>query len=428
MNSLLRVVISACLACAIMMDAVRADTFAIIGGRIHTMQSREPIDNAAILISDDQIVAVGSNLDLPDGVTIIDATGKVITPSFMNSATQLGLVEISAVEETNDHSVSAGPLGAAFDIQYAINSQSELIRQARADGLSRAITYPGNTAMSPFAGLGALLRLIPGSTVLEKPRIALFVEIGGQSSAGSGGSRSAQWVLLRNSLDEATSHRPSRRPLGHRDSFLERLDLDTLKDVTDGILPLVIDTNRESDIRQAIVLARDYEIQVIIKGGIEAWAVADELAAANIPVILDPSINIPLYFDYLNARSDNGAILDEAGVTIAFKVSSIHTSFNAGFSLREVAGLAVSNGLDYHAALKALTVNAAKIWGLENRYGVLAAGRDADLVIWDGDPFEPASAPVAVFIRGQQVSLNTRQTELRDRYLPDVLDLKQTHP
>lgn len=395
-----------------------AETTAIVGARVHTMLGESPIDDAVVVIRDGRIAEVGPGLEPPRDARLIDAEGWIVTPAFMNSATQLGLTEIASVAATNDHALTGGPLGAAFDVQYAIDPNSALIRQARADGVSRAMTLPTGSPTAPLAGLGALLHLTPGSDVLERPRAAMLARIGGDSAHRAGGSRSAEWLLLRNALDEAKAYRPSARPGARRDSFLSRIDLLALKEVAEARIPLIVETDRESDIRQALALAADYRLRLILQGGIEAWRVAAPLAAAGIPVILDSSVNLPLRFDELGVRADNAALLQRAGVTIAFTVSGVHTSYNAGFALREVAGLAVANGLSRHAALRALTVNPAGIWGIAERYGTIAPGMEADLVLWDGDPLEPLSAPAAVLIGGEEVSLVTRQTELRDRYAP----------
>jgi imidazolonepropionase-like amidohydrolase len=185
-------------------------------------------------------------------------------------------------------------------------------------------------------------------------------------------------------------------------------------------MPLAIEADRESDIRAAIRLAADEHVRVVIVGGAEAWRAADALAAAHVPVVLDPEADMPQTFDALGARLDNAAILAKAGVAIGFFVSGngIYLSYDAGLDLREGAGLAVANGLPYEEGLRAITAGAARIWGLGENAGTLAPGADADLVIWDGDPLEPASAPIAVFVEGRQVSLVTRQTQLRDRYSP----------
>ena len=165
---------------------------------------------------------------------------------------------------------------------------------------------------------------------------------------------------------------------------------------------------------------RDYPVHVVVLGGAEAWRVAPELARARVPVILDAYAGLPMSYDEIGARRDNATRLVRAGVTIAFTVSGqgIYHTYQAGPVLREGAGIAVANGLPYIEALRALTTNPARIWGIDARYGTLESGRDADLVIWDGDPLEPSSAPVQVFVGGESISLRTRQTELRERYRP----------
>jgi len=395
-----------------------AETIAIVGAKLYTMASEAPVDEGTVVWQDGRIVAAGAGVEVPAGARRIDGRGRIVTPAFFNSATQLGLTEVSSVSATNDHAASSGPLGAAFDIQFALNPQSLAVRQAAADGLGRAVTFPTSSPESPFAGFGALLRL-GGDPMLERPRLAMFAEVGGQSPSRAGGSRSAQWQLMRAALDEARTLRVGSRATAPRDSAFSHAELAALKSVLDGSLPLVIDANRESDIRQAIALASDYRVRVVVKGGLEAWRAADALAAARIPVVLDPSVNLPLYFDELGARADAAARLQRAGVLVAFRVNlSVHTNYNAGFALREVAGLAAANGMDRGAALAAVTINPALIWGVAGRCGSLAPGLDADLVLWDGDPLEPLSSPVAVFLHGREVTQDTRQSELRERYRP----------
>lgn len=394
-----------------------AETVAIVGAKLYTMTAGAPVENGTVVMQGGRIVAAGAGIDVPPDARRIDGRGRSVTPAFFNSATQLGLTEVSSVDATNDHAVSSGSLGAAFDVQFALNPQSLLIRQAEADGLGRAVSFPTASASAPFAGFGALLHL-GGDPVLERAQVAMFADVGGQSSGRSGGSRSAQWQVIRQALAEARSLRGA-KPGPLRDSSFNRVDLAALAGVADGSVPLVIDANRESDIRQAIALARDERIRVIVKGGIEAWRAADALAEAGIPVVLDPSINLPLYFDELGVRADNAALLQRAGVLVAFRVNlSVHTSYNAGYGLREVAGLAVANGMDHGAALAAVTVNPARIWGVADRCGALSAGLDADVVVWDGDPFEPLSNVVTVFLRGQEVTADTRQHALRERHRP----------
>ncbi len=406
------------LACGLVAVKSQAETIAIVGATLHTMTAEAPIENGTIVLRDGRIVGVGAGVDVPADARRIDARGRVVTPALFNPATQLGLTEVSSIDATNDTAIGSGPLGAAFDIQYALNPRSLLIRQAEADGLGRAVSFPTGAATGPFAGFGALLHL-GGEPLLERPRLAMFASVGGASKDGSGGSRSAQWQLMRAALDEARAFRGGTRAGAPRDSAFSRADLEALKTVADGMAPLVIDADRESDIRQAVALARDYGIRVIVKGGLEAWRAADLLAAARVPVILDPSVNLPLYFDELGARADGAALLQRAGVLVAFEIAlSVHYTINAGYGLRQVAGLAAANGMPHGAALAAITRNPAEVWGVADRSGSLAPGLDADLVIWDGDPLEPLTNVVSVYLRGREVSQDTRQRQLRERYRP----------
>jgi hypothetical protein len=336
----------------------------------------------------------------------------------VSAATQLGLVEMLSAEETVDRQVKASPLGAAFDVQYALNPNSVLLRQARADGVTRALSFPAGAGNAPFAGQAALLQLGDGPDLLDRAKAAMFVQAGGAYAKDAGGSRSAQWILLRNALDEAKQYRAYPRPGPARDQLLNHVDADALQPVLEGKMPLAVMAQRESDIREAVKLGDAYELHVVVIGGAEAWRAADLLAARKVPVIVDPTANLPMSFDEIGARPDNAALLQRAGVRIAFYVpgNTLMLSYNVGSAIREAAGLAVANGLPYVEALRAVTRNPAAIWGQQERYGSLAPGREADLVVWDGDPLQPGSAPLRVFVQGRQVNLATRQDALRDRY------------
>lgn len=393
-------------------------TVAIVNARIYTMTGADPIESGTIVMREGRVLAVGARLPVPKDAEVVDAGGRMVTPGFMNAGSQLGLVEVSSVEDSADQSVHASPLGAAFDVEYALNPNSTLIALARADGLTRAVSFPTGSGGAPFSGSGAVLRLGESADLVDRRKVAMFAVAGGAAAEQVGGSRSAQWILLRNALDEARAFAPSRKPAPPRDQLQNRLNLAALKPVVDGQMPLVIAAARESDIRQAIRLADDYRLRVIILGGAEGWRAADALAAHKIPVILNPFDDLPWTFDEIGARADNAALLARAGVLVAFSVPGIHMSHDAGAVVREAAGLAVSNGLSWLDGLKAVTINPARIFGIDDRFGTLAPGQDADVVIWDGDPLEPTSAPVRVFVAGHAVSLTTRQSLLRDRYSP----------
>lgn len=397
-----------------------AEPVAITGATVWTMTDPNPIENATVVVDQGRILSVRAGAPPPAGARVIDAKGQVVTPGLVHAATQIGLGEVGGIAEERGTRVEGGPLGPAFDIQYAIDPEAQTVRQARADGLARALVFPDGSGSAPFDGIGAMLRLVPGELIMERPRAAMFATVGGGAAASIGGSRAAGWQRLRNALDEARAYRQAPNGGKPRDQILNHLDAEALTPVLAGEMPLVIQCNRLSDIRQAIALARDYRLRLILFGGAEAWAAADALAAARIPVILDPLAGLPDTYDTIGARSDNAALLAKAGVRIAFSVSGqgIYRSWNAAPSLREGAGLAVAAGLPYRTALAAITSEAAGLLGLDSRAGTLAPGAQADLVIWDGDPLEPSSAPTLVMVGGQEVPLTTRQTLLRDRYAP----------
>lgn len=392
-----------------------AQNVAIVKAKAWTLTSDTAIDNATIVITDGKITSVSAGGTAPAGMRVIDAGGRPVTPGLMNPATRLGLIEVSSAAETVDHAAKAGAPGAGFDVQYAVNANSTLIDLARADGVTRALTYPSSSNAPPFAGSGALLHLFGSGDVVEQPRVGVFVTISNRSANATVGSRSAQWQLLRAAFDTAKTANAS----GPRTA-----DAIALEAILQRKTPLAIGTNRESDLRQAIRLAQDYGIRVVIVGGAEAWRVADRLAAAKIAVIVEPMSNLPMSFDELGSRLDNAALLRKAGVTVAMSLDGVQ-SYNAGLSIREGAGLAVANGLSYADGLRSIISAPAEIWGVADRFGTLEPARDADVVVWDGDPLEPSSAPTTVLVQGREVSLTTRQTELRDRYMPAIKSLRQ---
>ena len=396
-----------------------AETIALVHAEARTATAVGTIRDATIVVRDGRIVAVGAGLAVPAGAAVIDAGGRIVTPGLMSAGTRLAIVEIEGV--ASDDSVASGPLGAAFDVASAVNSNSTSLAVARADGLTRAVTYPSQSAEPPFDGLGALLRLEEGADLIERAGAGLFVTTGGFAVARVGGSRAAQWSLLRRALEEARGCRADAREcrLAPPGQLLQtRANREALSPVLDGKIPLAIAAERESDIRAAIRLAADERVRIVIYGGAEAWRVAPLLAHSGIAVVLDPFANMPTTFDEIGSRPDNAALLERAGVTIAFATPGIFATHNAGLVVREGAGVAVANGLPWDAALRALTLNPARIWGIADHYGTIAAGQDADLVLWDHDPLEPGSLATRVLVRGRDVSLRTRQTELRDRYAP----------
>lgn len=398
-----------------------AETYAITNGVIHTLDETGVIKQGTVVISDGRIIAVGANVDVPADAVVIDAAGKVVTPGFMDPASYLGLIEVGAVDATVDATTISDRFTAAHSVAEAVNPRSMLIPVNRIEGVTRAVTrpFPGS---SVFAGRSAVITLGSVDDYLLDRAAAMHVTLGAYGAALTGGSRGAAIVKLREAFQDARDFGANRRAFEASDRYayaLSRPDLEALQPVLAGELPLVVDVERASDIEAALRLAKDFDLRLVIQGGAEAWLVADKLAAANVPVILDPVQNLPSSFEQLGSTLQNAAALHAAGVTIAFAQGESHNARN----MKQGAGIAVANGLPWSAALEALTVNPAKIFGVEN-YGRIAVGQDADVVVWDGDPLETTTFADHVFIQGRRIPMESRQTLLRDRYL----DLDEPRP
>ena len=393
---------------------------AITHATLWTMVGDKPIEDATILIDGSRIQSITAHGSVPAGAAEISADHHVVTPALVDAATQIGLGEVGGIDEERRGRVDSGPLGAAFSVAYGFDGDDSAVRQARADGVGHVLIFPDGSGSAPFDGSAALVRLGNVDAEVERRRSAIVATIGGDSASRTGGSTAAAWQLLRNALDEARMFKGTGEAGRPRDQLINHLDAAALKPVLARTMPLIIQCDRLADIRQGIALARDYHLKVILFGGAEAWAVARELRQADIPIIFDPMATLPDTYDRIGARPDGAALLEKAGVRLAFSVSAqgIYRSFDAGPSMREGAGLAVASGLPYAAALRAITAGPAQMIELAQSAGTLVPNADADLVIWDGDPLEPSSAPTMVMIGGKQVSQVTRQTLLRDRYAP----------
>jgi imidazolonepropionase-like amidohydrolase len=392
-----------------------AGTIALTGATVHTLGPAGTIAGGTVLIEDGRIRAVGKDLAVPAGARRIDATGKVVTPGLFDSLTNLGLTEVSAVTATRDNVAADDRLTAAIDVADALNPRSMLLAINRIEGITRAVSAPG-PGKSPIAGLGAIIQLGGGAGFVVRPQAALFVYLGETGKERSGDSRAAAMLRLREALGDAldlAQHRAAYDKAERHPYALSRLDLEALLPVAHGERPIVIHVNRASDIQSALRLARDYHLHLILMSAAEGWVVASEIAAAHVPVVLNPLTNLPQSFEELGATLENAARLAKAGVTIAFMTGDAHNARN----LKQAAGNAVAYGLPWETALAAMTINPARIWGIAAGYGSLEPGKDADVVVWDGDPLEVTTFAERVFIRGVEMPRDSRQIRLRDRYL-----------
>lgn len=394
-----------------------AQTFAIEGGTVHTMTG-PPIQGGTVLIQDGNIVAVGANVAVPAGAQRIDARGKVVTPGLIDSGTNIGLIEVEIEALTNDFQVGVEEedrVSAGLNVADGLNPNSIVIPITRMAGVTTAISRP---AGGLFSGQGVAIDLLGRSQqeMLVRNPIAMFAQLGEAGRATVNRTRGGAAMLFREVLEDARAFARNREGFERgesRELSVDRVDLIALQPVLAREIPLVIDAHRASDIETAVRLSQEFNFRLIIAGGTEAWMVADVLARAQVPVIVKVLQNLPQNFETLGATFENATRLRRAGVQVALTTGETWESFN----LRQEAGNAVSHGLPYEDALRAITLYPAQIWGLDDRYGTLAEGKVANVVIWDGDPLELLTPVNRLFIRGQDIPLVSRETELRDRYL-----------
>jgi imidazolonepropionase-like amidohydrolase len=408
------------LATACLLTALQAhsETWAITGARVHTLGPQGVLEGATVLLRDGRIVSVGNDVAVPPDARVVDAAGKIVTPGFYDAHGYLGIVEVSLVAETVDRIQAGTRYTASFRVSDAINPRSSLIPVNRIEGITRALVTPVSTPetlSSPIAGLGAVIHLGGPEDFLVGRDAALYVHLGEEGSLLSGGARGLTLMYLRELLEDARDlarHRADYEAGQRREYGASRLDLEALADTLETKRPVVVVVNRASDILSALRMADEFGLELVVVGGGEAWMVAHELAAAGVPVILDPLENLPARFETLGATLENAARLHAAGVEIAFAIGESHNARN----MRQAAGNAVANGLPYEAALAAMSINPARIFGQSGTSGSLEPGKDADLVVWDGDPLELGSVAERVFIRGRDIPMESRHTLLRDRY------------
>jgi hypothetical protein len=314
---------------------------------------------------------------------------------------------------------------AGFDVAEAFNRRSTLIAANRIEGVTRALIAPqsrradanGNSS-HVISGLAAVVNLSGEADSIDRRAAALVVNLGEGGRGLAGESRASNLLVLRNALDEARDYRDNKSAFeqGQRREYQHSVaDLESLQGVLSGDIPLLVNVNRAADMEALIRLTAEYGIRAIISGGAEAWMIAGQLAAARIPVLMEPTDNLPSNFDRINARRDAAGLLINAGVKVGFAgpASQTHKSGN----ITQSAGNAVSEGLSWDDALRAITLAPAEIYGLADRLGSLEIGKEADIVIWPGDPLELTNYPEQVFIKGNAISMISRQTLLRDRYM-----------
>jgi imidazolonepropionase-like amidohydrolase len=398
----------------------KAGTYFIRGGTVVTMTG-QTLNNASVLIQDGKIAGVGGNLQAPAGATVIDASGKFVYPGMIDSQTDMGISEIGSVPATQDVS-ELGTYNPHMRALIAVNPSSELIAVTRVNGVTAAITAPSGGLIS---GQAALIRL-DGWTQDEmaiRPLAGYVINYprtsgggGGRGGRGGGGGDPEEAARrAREQIAELRDYLTRARDYDRvRDGGSQRVDvqLEGLRPLFSGDAPAVVMADTKDQIEGAFQLADDFGLKVIISGGDEGYKMAGELARRNIPVILGSLRSTPPADAPYDAVFANPGVLHRAGVKIAFSTGDAANARHLPYH----AALAVAFGLPSAAALQAMTVNPAQIWGVADRIGTIEVGKSADLFIASGDPLDIRTTVSEVFIEGKQIPFDDRHTRLYEKY------------
>lgn len=394
-----------------------AQTVAITGAKVHPV-SGPAMENATIVIDNGKIAAIGVGVPVPSSARIIDGAGKWVTPGLFNATTALGLVEVGMEASTNDVTAE-GERGVAASVRAweALNPASPLWAPARNEGVTTVGVLPGGGLI---AGQGAVVDTATGTAadMIRKAPAAMVASLASPDVVKAR-ARGELFNRLRQVLDDARVY--ALKKAAFESGALRALaapadDLAALQPVLAGRIPMLVQADRATDVEAALAIAREFKIRIAIVGGAEAWMVAAQIAAAKVPVVTTALENIPTSFASLGQRQENAALLRKSGVAIVL-TAGIGEAFNVR-NIRQHAGNAVAYGLPWDEALKAVTLAPAELLGVADAVGTLAVGKDANLVVWDGDPFEFATRAEHVFVRGRDTRTPSRQDILTDKYLP----------
>jgi imidazolonepropionase-like amidohydrolase len=378
------------------------------------------IQNGSVVIQDGKIAAVGANVQAPAGAREIDAGGKFVYPGMMDSYTPIGLSEIGGIATMNLTS-ELGEYNPQNRALVALNVDSEMLGVTRSNGVTHVITAPSGGMIS---GQAALINLsgwtwedlaVRGTAafVINYPRAGGGGRGGRGGGEGEGGSAAAQRLAeqingLKDRLRTAKAYE-SARANGSREFDIQ---YEAMRPLARGEVPALVSADTEEQIRGAIALADTFGIRVIVLGGDEAYKVADVLARKQIPVVLGSIQSTPPADAPYDAIYAQPGVLVRAGVKIAFSTGGASNARHVPYH----AALATAYGLEPDAALKALTLWPAEIFGVADQLGSIETGKMANLFVADGDPLDVRTHVTDIFIEGMRVPPDDRHRLMYEKY------------
>ncbi len=394
-------------------------TFALTGATIETV-TRGIIQNGTVIISDGKITAVGANISVPQGATVIDCKGKFIYPGMIDGGSILGLSEVGSDPRTQDYN-EVGDVVPQMKALTAVNPNAVAIPVTRISGVTTTLVVPqgglfpgtaslinlhGYTPDQMYAGFDAVVMNFPttGRRGFWDRRSDDDIKKAVEKSLGK---INEVWekAIQYHKLDSANKGNVTYYP-----------ELEAMLPIVRGERTLIIEVNASKDILAAIKWTQDKKInKVILSGVAEGWRVADEIAKSKIPVITGPVMNLPTReYDRYDRAYANAGLMKKAGVTVALQAGDRNMNYR---NLPYHAGFAAAYGLGREEALKSVTIVPAQIFGVADKLGSIEIGKSATLFVCDGDPFETKTQVQHVFIEGWQMPMVSRQTELYDEFL-----------
>lgn len=359
-----------------------------------------------IIVVDGVIQGRGARLTAPEGANTI--TGGWVTPGLFASMSSLGLTDIGSSGAGNDVASESSDTNVSERAADSFNPRSVHVGNIRQNGITHAVVAPRSGGKSIFAGTGAVVSLTGDFDSIIEPEAFVMVDLGETGTIRAGGSRAAALSQLRAAIEDADAFFKRYADTSDGGDILSRQDARAFTRAARGDIPLLVRVNRAADIMRLIEIKNNNRsLKIILVGASEAWEVADEIAAANMRVILDPLKNLPDSFESVGSRLDNVIFLEKAGVDYALSnLGALGVTKPA--TLSQHAGAAVVEGLRWDQAFKAMSGTPANWFGIT----------DTSVVVWDGDPMEVTSAAIAMSINGSAQSMTSRQKALRDRYNP----------
>ena len=371
---------------------------AIKGGKIFTMDSRGIIDNVVIIVEGPLIKAVGENIPVPEDCVVINAAGKFILPGFIDAHSHIGLEEEIHRVEGDDVNETSDPITPELQALDGINLADLAFADALCGGVTRSVSMPGSANV--IGGQAVLLKHLAAnmSEMIYKNPWGLKAALGENpkrvysQQKKTPITRMASASLLREALFIARQNM-DKKDLPAREAYRQK----ALRAVLQKEMPLMVHAHRADDIMTALRIKDEFDIDMIIQHGTEAFKVADELLKRNVPVLLGPLLVNRAKVEMKEVSFKNAVKLARQGVKFSFITD--HPVIPVKY-LRECAAFAVREGLDEDMALRALTINPAEILKVDHEIGSIAVGKRADIVIFDRHPFDFRSQMQHIMVDG----------------------------